>query len=278
MKIFILENDEDTADLITKIIQEREIGEYIIGNSDIEKAMEEINAIEPDIVVSGLVYEKKNGLKLIKEIKEENPSIHFIVISQIVSKEVIGMAYKSGAEYYITKPVDILEIESVLERVKEKILMKKKLMQIMELLTIRDDGEGPGKRFENNTRKINKTMQKLGILGETGSKDIISVVSYLMLQGATMGDYTVSEICQLFSDNPKTMEQRIRRAAAIGMINIANLGIEDYMNETFIEYSNGLYNFEQIKQEMDYIRKKSKKRGAVNIKKFIDNMLYYAKE
>ena len=121
-------------------------------------------------------------------------------------------------------------------------------------------------------------MQKLGILGETGSKDIISVVSYLMLQGATMGDYTVSEICQLFSDNPKTMEQRIRRAAAIGMINIANLGIEDYMNETFIEYSNGLYNFEQIKQEMDYIRKKSKKRGAVNIKKFIDNMLYYAKE
>ena len=151
-------------------------------------------------------------------------------------------------------------------------------MQIMELLAIRDDGEGPGKRLENNTRKINKTMQKLGILGETGSKDIISVVSYLMLQGATMGDYTVSEICQLFSDNPKTMEQRIRRAAAIGMINIANLGIEDYMNETFIEYSNGLYNFEQIKQEMDYIRKKSKKRGAVNIKKFIDNMLYYAKE
>ncbi len=71
------------------------------------------------------------------------------------------------------------------------------------------------------------------------------------------------------------MEQRIRRTATIGMINLANLGIEDYMNEVFTEYSNGLYNFEQIKIEMDYIRGKSSKRGKVNLKKFIDGMVYY---
>ena len=93
-----------------------------------------------------------------------------------------------------------------------------------------------------------------------------------------MADYTLKELCEQFTDNPKTMEQRIRRAASMGMINIASLGIEDYMNETFIEYSNGIYNFEQIKLEMDYIRKKSSKRGMVNIKKFLDNLLYYAKE
>lgn len=48
------------------------------------------------------------------------------------------------------------------------------------------------------------------------------------------------------------------------------------MNEIFTEYSNGLYNFEQIKIEMDFIREKSKKRGKVNLKKFIDGIVYYS--
>ena len=59
--------------------------------------------------------------------------------------------------------------------------------------------------------------------------------------------------------------KRIRRTATAGMINLANIGIEDYMNETFVEYSNGLYNFEQLKTEMDFIRGKTKKRGKVNL-------------
>lgn len=55
------------------------------------------------------------------------------------------------------------------------------------------------------------------------------------------------------------------------------LGIEDYMNDVFMEYSNGLYNFEQLKIEMDHIRGKGKSRGKVNLKKFIDGLVYAGK-
>lgn len=277
MKLYILEKDEDTKKLLIDTIEARDIGKYSIGQETVEEALEEIEIIEPDILIAGLIFENKNGLSLIREIKAKHPQTHVVVVSQILSKEVIGMAYKSGAEYYLTKPLDILEIESVLERVKEKIEIKKKLEQIKDLLLIKDLVL-PKQKPEEDQKKINKTMQKLGILGETGCRDIVDIVSYLAEEGSSMADYSLKEICQLFSDNPKSMEQRIRRAALTGMVNIANLGIEDYMNETFMEYSNGLYSFEQIKCEMDYIRKKGSKRGAVNIKKFIDNMLYYAKE
>ncbi len=276
MKIFVLEKDKDTVNLLKKIIHAREIGEYISGDNT-KKAIEEIRIIEPEIVIADLIFEKVNDINLIEEIKKACPNTHFIVISQTVAKEIIGMAYRSGAEYYITKPADILEIESVLERVKEKIEIKKKLAQIVDLLTI-TSSEDRGKKAQTSVQRISKTMQKLGILGESGSRDILNVINYLMCSGTTMSDYTVAEVCGKFSENPKTMEQRIRRAASMGMVNIANIGIEDYMNETFMEYSNGLYNFEQVKYEMDYIRKKSKRRGTINIKKFIDNMLYYAKE
>ncbi len=68
----------------------------------------------------------------------------------------------------------------------------------------------------------------------------------------------------------------MRRSIAIGMSNIANLGLEDYMNETFIEYSNSLFNFEQVRLEMEYIRGgKAKKGGSINVKKFIVGLISY---
>ena len=40
----------------------------------------------------------------------------------------------------------------------------------------------------------------------------------------------------------------------MGMANLAHLGIEDFMNDTFAQYSSTLFNFEELRAEMDYIR------------------------
>jgi two-component system response regulator YcbB len=112
-------------------------------------------------------------------------------------------------------------------------------------------------------------------VGEAGSQDIINIVKYLMDNGQSMSEFTVKEICGKFTDQSKSMEQRIRRTATVGMTNLAHLGIEDYMNETLSEFGNGLYSYEQIKAEMDYIRGKSNRRGKVNIRKFIDGLISY---
>jgi len=60
-----------------------------------------------------------------------------------------------------------------------------------------------------------------------------------------------------------------------GMKNLAALGIENSHNQAFLEYSNSLYNFREVKRHMDYIRGEYNKAGKVNIKKFINGLLYY---
>ena len=53
-------------------------------------------------------------------------------------------------------------------------------------------------------------------------------------QGPETGKFTVSELCSRFSpNNAKSMEQRIRRAVNAGLTNLANMGLEDYSNDTF---------------------------------------------
>ncbi|OHW63303.1 chemotaxis protein CheY [Andreesenia angusta] len=274
MKIFIVEDDENIIRILEKIIMDRKLGDVVGRSTESTSIVEDIKILRPDIVLVDLLMPAKDGISLIKEAKSVYPNIHYIMISQVSSKDMIAKAYESGIEYYVSKPLNAVEIENVIKKVEEKIDMKKKLVQIQSLFSEDKKDEGFKSKNESSVEGVKRVMQRIGIIGESGSQDIINLASYLMESGESMADYTVNELCTKFSDSPRTMEQRIRRTATTGLINLANIGIEDYMNEIFTEYSSGLYSFEQLKVEMDYIRGKSDRRGKVNIKKFIDGLIY----
>ncbi len=277
MRIYIVEDDSNIIRILERIIMDKGLGD-VIGRADNGiSALGEIEVLKPDIVLVDLLMPGKDGISLVREAKTIHPDIQYIMISQVSSKDMISKAYQSGVEYYISKPIDAIEVQTVINKVKEKIDMNQKLAQIQSLFSNEFENPKREQTSIDNIAGVKRVMQRIGIIGESGSQDIIDVAKYLIDTNQTMANFTVKELCSQFTDNPKTMEQRIRRTATIGMINLANIGIEDYMNEIFTEYSNGLYNFEQLKIEMDFIRGKSKKRGKVNIKKFIDGIVYYGK-
>jgi two-component system response regulator YcbB len=71
---------------------------------------------------------------------------------------------------------------------------------------------------------------------------------------------------------------RIRRAITKALQNIASMGTENYDSEQFLRYAPILFDFKEIKKEMDYVRGKSKKGGKINIKKFIEGSILLCKE
>ena len=125
-------------------------------------------------------------------------------------------------------------------------------------------------------KRVRAVLQKLGIIGENGASDIITLVDYMIGQGPETGKFTVSELCSRFSpNNAKSMEQRIRRAVNAGLTNLANMGLEDYSNDTFQDLAGSLYSFEQIRREMDFIRGKSEVHGKVSLKSFLNSLIFY---
>ena len=277
MRIYIVEDDENIIRILERIIIDKNLGD-VIGKADNgNSGLEDIERMKPDIVLVDLLMPGKDGISLVREARKTYSDVQYIMISQVSSKDMIAKAYQSGVEYYISKPIDAIEVQTVINKVKEKINMNKKLSQIQSLFSGEEKNIIEDKNQFEGIKGVKRVMQRIGLIGELGSQDILDVTKYLMDTNKSMSDFTIKELCSHFTDNPKTMEQRIRRTATVGMINLANIGIEDYMNEIFTEYSNGLYNFEQLKIEMDFIRGKTKKRGKVNIKKFIDGMVYYGK-
>ncbi|KDR95138.1 two-component system, response regulator YcbB [Peptoclostridium litorale DSM 5388] len=273
MNIFIVEDDMNIIRILKRIVEDRALGRVVGYCQDGEQAIEEIRDVNPDMVLVDLLMPGMDGISLVGHLKRELAHIQFIMISQVASKDMIAKAYEKGVEYYIYKPVNAVEVENIINKVKSQFEMKRTFNQIQRFFDSGAPKDEPKKDIEN---RIKEVMKSIGIMGEIGSKDIISIVKFLIDSGKSMNDYTIKELCAKFTDNPKSMEQRIRRTATVGMVNIANIGIEDYMNDTFTEYSNGLYNFEQVKREMDSIRGKSKRGGKINLKKFIDGMIFYS--
>lgn len=280
MKYFIIEDDKNIIKILSKIIQERNLGELIGHSSDGNSAVEDVKALKPDIVLVDLFIPGKNGIKVVSELNElPNPTL-FVMISQVSNKDMIARAYESGIEFYIQKPINAIEVENVLKRVVAYRKKAEKLDHIQKIFEVEkaDASENYGSKQNRNVNvenKIKSILQKIGVIGESGTQDIIDIVGFLVTSKTDLSSYTIKEICARFGYNSKSVEQRIRRTAAVGLTNLAHLGIEDYMNDTFLEYSNGLYNFSEVKYEMDYIRGKVKNRGKVSIRKFIDGLIIY---
>ena len=182
-----------------------------------------------------------------------------------------------------------MEVVRVLTNVIDSIQMRRTFNQMQSLFLkdtppnaaaapipeIRLASEQPAEE-KPHIKRLRSILQKLGIIGESGSADIITLVDYMIEQGPESGKFTVSELCSKFSpNNSKSMEQRIRRTVNAGLTNLANMGIEDYSNDTFHDFAGSIYSFEQIRKEMDYIRGKSDSHGKVSLKNFLNSLIFY---
>lgn len=280
MKIYLIDDDPNILNFLKLIVQAKNLGEICGVCSSPIDAMEDLKYIKPDIVVVDLLMPGMDGISFVKKASAEFQDIAYIMLSQVSNKDMISSAYEAGVEFFIQKPINAIEVENVITRVCQSLAMKRTLnsMQNLFMTQMRDVMPKSTPAVQTEPVHLQKTkdiLQRLGIIGEIGSKDIINVVDYMITHRDTASDMTLIELCAQFSDNPKSVEQRIRRTANTAMVNLAHLGLEDYSNDTFIEYSNTLFNFEQIRREMDHIRGKNHKGGNVKIRNFLNALVSY---
>lgn len=276
MKFYLVDDDLMVIKILENIIEEQKLGEVIGYSTDSVESINDIISKKPNIVLVDMLMPQMDGATLVGEIKALNPSIKFIMISQITTKNLISKAYNAGIEFFINKPINKIEVTNVIKKLLDTIEMEKKFKIIENMFSNGQSVERPANN--NKIQNIRFVFSKLGIMGEKGSDDIVKICEYMLENNIKSFDFRVRDICENLSDNPKAMEQRLRRAINKGLINIANVGIEDYMNEIFIRFSNTIFDFENVKAEMDYIRGKRKSGGKISIKRFIDNLILMSEE
>lgn len=276
MRIYIVEDDISIISILEDIIETHNLGE-ICGDCGGEVAnISDILRCKPDVVLVDFFMPVMDGVEVVNEIRKLNSSIKFIMISQVSSKELIGKAYTAGINFFIQKPINLIEVKSVLGNIKTQIENERTLENIRKMFVTNVPLQIEPAIEDEYSKKIRMILSHIGMSGEKGCGDIISICEYLHHNKIPVSQISVSQMCEAVSASPKNMEQRVRRAIAAGMNNIAHMGIEDFMNETFMRYSSTLFSFEDVRSEMDHIRGKSPYSGKISIKKFIDGLMLEA--
>lgn len=275
MKFYIVDDDISVIKMVEEIVKDTNYGEIVGVNVNSKMALEEVSVLKPDILLLDLLMPDMDGITFVEKIKKTSPMTKAIMISQVSSKKIIGDAYESGITFFVTKPINRKEIRQVVQNVANQISLEKSMHKIRQVLSL----DGSQRNYpitesdETLEKRFKMVFSRLGILGESGCDEIIKFCSYMSDKDDSVHQMRLMDISKEISDNPKAMEQRIRRAINRGLSNIAHLGVEDYLNETFVKFSNTLFDFEQVRTEMEYIRGNSLNGGKINIKKFLDNLM-----
>lgn len=280
MKFYFVDDDKNIRTILKILVTERNLGECCGSSGNGDDALEDVATLHPDIIIVDLLMPDMDGISFVEKARKISPESACIMLSQVASKDLIAKAYESGIEFFIQKPLNAVEVESVIRNVLKTLSMHRTIGKVQSLFETEFSENGrqsdnPSPQSENFQSRLTNVLQKLGIIGELGSKDIITLITWLHDRSETLDQQTLGRLLSQFSENPKSVEQRIRRAASTGLVNLAHLGLEDYSNDVFTEFSNTLYNFEQVRREMDYIRRKSDKHGNVKIRSFLNALLSY---
>lgn len=286
LRLAIVDDDISIRKILGKIINEAELGTVAVecGNGlEAEKILRDGGV---DIALIDMLLPGQDGVELIKALRTENMNTSFIMISQVKNEPMITRAYESGIEFFIHKPINALEVVSVINRVKES----RKLRQFMSLIHQTTSQYSAPKNEPKPTGEgkykaaVYRTFSDLGIIGEAGANDIFLMTELIGANQRHSGEasYQLNELygqlSQKQNQDAKTIEQRIRRTISKALQNLANLGVEDYYNEKFQNYSTSLFDFKEVRQEMSLINGKSNYHGKINVKKFIEGIMFAAEQ
>ena len=84
-----------------------------------EKAVQEVQGGHFDLVLLDFKMPGKNGLEVLKEVKQINPEIDVIMMTAYGTIETAVDAMKSGAVDYITKPIELDDLLLHIDRISE---------------------------------------------------------------------------------------------------------------------------------------------------------------
>ncbi len=278
MKIFIIEDDISVISILEDIVEDSGLGQVCGDTADAPADPERVLALDPDLILTDLLMPDKDGIQLVQELRQRGCRAKFIMISQVSSKELISKAYTAGVDFFIQKPINLIEVRQVISNVKTQLENERALKAIQSVFAGREDQAAPRPDpAEARRRRLKLILSQLGMAGEKGSKDITDLCMLLLEAGESISQVGVSALCARLPGPPKSTEQRARRAVERGLSHMASLGLEDYNNELFVRYAARLFPFREVRAEMAF-QQGNGPRGKANLKKFLDGLMILVEE
>jgi len=172
-RIVVIDDEVNAAAALETLL--REDGYEVARANDGRAGLQLLEKHEPDVVLTDLRMPGMDGLELLARIKQIRPETMVILMTAYGTVKTAVKAMKLGAEDYLGKPIDVEELEVVLQKVLEKkslLAETRGLRQRLEHKYRFDNlvGESPEMLAVFKTiRQVAPSAASVLLLGESGT-------------------------------------------------------------------------------------------------------------
>ena len=162
MKILIVEDDAATRRGLEQLVTEAHPDTKSVGSLDKARAM--LEEFSPNLCIVDLMLPDGDGLELIREVRSQDPSREFVVLTGHGSIDTAVEAMKAGASDYLLKPLKPAQISVVLERLSEKMDLEREVDDLRSQLA-------RSGRFGQMVGKSEAMQEIFGVISRVAKSD-----------------------------------------------------------------------------------------------------------
>jgi len=179
LAILLIDDDTSHREILSGFL--KKLGCQVNSYPSGEEGISALKNRYADVVISDFRMPGMNGLEVLKQVKEINSEIQVIILTAYGTIEDSVEAMKMGAWDYLSKPVDLDELECKLKKISEHKTLKKE----NEILHLQLPGESvvsdivyKSKLMDkvlNLVARVSNSQSAILILGESGTgKEMIA--------------------------------------------------------------------------------------------------------
>lgn len=124
-KILIIDDDPSILHLLEQVLSLE--GYQVLKTENAEKAHSILKTHQVDVVITDVSMPGKSGIQLLKELNQSDPELPVIIMTGVGTMQTAIEASRFDAYEYVTKPFDTEEIISLLKRLSERLLTRKRV-------------------------------------------------------------------------------------------------------------------------------------------------------
>src|SRR6188474_459088 len=117
-RVLVVEDEPSTRVGLTELV--RTWGFTADSAGDGEEALQRITVFRPSIIISDLVMPRRDGLELLRALKEDGSDYTVVILTAQGTVETAVEAMKEGAYDYLTKPIEPQRLKILLDKIVER--------------------------------------------------------------------------------------------------------------------------------------------------------------
>ncbi len=172
-RILVVDDEENQREMVSGFLRKR--GHKVEAAADGDRAAEVARDRAFDVVVTDFRMKGRNGVAVLREVKEVDPTVGVILISAYGTVETAVEAMKEGAEDFLVKPINLDQLEALVQRSLSHRAVVRENRELRERLEerYRFDGiigeSGTFQEAVNLAARVAKSKATVLIRGESGT-------------------------------------------------------------------------------------------------------------